>query len=1098
MKTFITSTLIVISIIAGLNHATAQWSQLKIYDDKGVIKDVVIQGNTILAATKGAGIFRSPDKGVTWAPINTGIANASNGGVPDANAFLATSADILVGTGTGVYRTINQGSSWTKCNTGIKYPDVSSLYMDGANLYAGTYHYVYKSTDHAVTWTEYVQGLPTYNYKTSIVVVGSTIFTAAYNDGVYRSIDNGSTWVLTSEGLPSYPDITSLAAIGNSLFAATYAGVFSSTNNGDQWVQGSLTASTGFLKLINGTLYAGTTDGLFKSVDNGNTWISMSGNLSTDFEVISLAYDNNTFVAGTRGGGLFLSNDNGVSWSPINKGLHAMITPLSVTTDGKTITVGTDGIGTYSTSNNGISWTNHYLPNESIEQLCSANNSVFVGTENGMFRLIEDGSNWTSLDQGFSEVPPWIWTVVADGTNLWAGSEDVYCSTDNGNFWRPMGKGLPSGYKGILKIATGKNAMIIGADVGYDFQSIIYRSTDQGNNWEQSTLKLGTTDGIRALACLDETFFAAVSAKLYSSTDGGMNWTETGLNTYVNSMAVYEGTIFAPTMFNGIYLSTDKGKSWNTINTGLTNLNVPSILVCGKYLVALTEGTGIWIRPLSDIIPSSGTISMEPSSQNVTASAGTLIPVTVTIGSSKPIVAPDDISGVSFKLTWDNTDYLAYASNTAGSFWGTTPLSLVQSFTDHIEAVVSGTGRGSIGTGTVITCSLKVMKAPTSAIRITLKLTDIVATRSNGTTLYLTSLPDPTITLTPTVSVWPGDANNDGLVSASDILPLGLYYGKTGGARADKSGMWAATAAVPWTSDAKATFADGDGNGVINASDVISIGINYGKTHAAASAILPKQDVGKKQAGGNERMLQVRIYDLNNQLIPLSAIKNGSEYYLAIEVNDAHGIVGASFDLTWKRPAQNSSSITIVDGWETNGMKLADVWGSTSIQIAKSDETEGLISIGASRTDAAAIEGKDVELVRVRMKIVDNGNIAFSFKNIHANDEAGHDIDISGSASAAGSLETTSGVPTEFQVANYPNPFNPVTRIQVSIPSESMVSLAIYNSLGQEVSRILEHEKLQSGVYEYNWNASNQPSGVYLCRLQTNHAVAIKKLMLLK
>jgi gluconolactonase len=80
---------------------------------------------------------------------------------------------------------------------------------------------------------------------------------------------------------------------------------------------------------------------------------------------------------------------------------------------------------------------------------------------------------------------------------------------------------------------------------------------------------------------------------------------------------------------------------------------------------------------------------------------------------------------------------------------------------------------------------------------------------------------------------------------------------------------------------------------------------------------------------------------------------------------------------------------------------------------------------------------------------------------------------------------------------NYPNPFNPSTTIEFTIPRESHVSLEIFNSLGQQVS-LLEDQKLPAGDYKDEWNAATLASGIYFCRLQADKLVQTRKALLLK
>lgn len=90
------------------------------------------------------------------------------------------------------------------------------------------------------------------------------------------------------------------------------------------------------------------------------------------------------------------------------------------------------------------------------------------------------------------------------------------------------------------------------------------------------------------------------------------------------------------------------------------------------------------------------------------------------------------------------------------------------------------------------------------------------------------------------------------------------------------------------------------------------------------------------------------------------------------------------------------------------------------------------------------------------------------------------------------------GLPREFALLqNYPNPFNPSTTIRYSIPERTHVILHVYNTLGQEVARLIDKE-LEAGNHQITFDASHLPSGVYVYRLQAGDRVDNKKLMLLK
>jgi protocatechuate 3,4-dioxygenase beta subunit len=67
---------------------------------------------------------------------------------------------------------------------------------------------------------------------------------------------------------------------------------------------------------------------------------------------------------------------------------------------------------------------------------------------------------------------------------------------------------------------------------------------------------------------------------------------------------------------------------------------------------------------------------------------------------------------------------------------------------------------------------------------------------------------------------------------------------------------------------------------------------------------------------------------------------------------------------------------------------------------------------------------------------------------------------------------------------NYPNPFNPTTNFGFRIANSSLVTLKVFNLLGQEVSTVLNGEAMEAGEYEIPFDANNLPSGVYFYRLE--------------
>jgi flagellar hook assembly protein FlgD len=94
-------------------------------------------------------------------------------------------------------------------------------------------------------------------------------------------------------------------------------------------------------------------------------------------------------------------------------------------------------------------------------------------------------------------------------------------------------------------------------------------------------------------------------------------------------------------------------------------------------------------------------------------------------------------------------------------------------------------------------------------------------------------------------------------------------------------------------------------------------------------------------------------------------------------------------------------------------------------------------------------------------------------------------------------------LPTEYSISNaYPNPFNPVTNIDITIPESGLMQFAIYDILGRQV---FEHKQTfaNPGHYRFSWSGKNNhgsslSSGVYLLTVRFEENYYKQKITLLK
>ncbi len=124
------------------------------------------------------------------------------------------------------------------------------------------------------------------------------------------------------------------------------------------------------------------------------------------------------------------------------------------------------------------------------------------------------------------------------------------------------------------------------------------------------------------------------------------------------------------------------------------------------------------------------------------------------------------------------------------------------------------------------------------------------------------------------------------------------------------------------------------------------------------------------------------------------------------------------------------------------------------------------------------------------------GNLEYRLKQIDTDgtfEYYGTTIEVNNSVTSV----QRNSIPSEFNLEqNYPNPFNPETRIRYSLPSESRINIAIYNTLGQQIE-LLENKIQTAGTHELNFDASNLTSGVYIYRMvaeATDGSVTFRKI----
>jgi hypothetical protein len=218
----------------------------------------------------------------------------------------------------------------------------------------------------------------------------------------------------------------------------------------------------------------------------------------------------------------------------------------------------------------------------------------------------------------------------------------------------------------------------------------------------------------------------------------------------------------------------------------------------------------------------------------------------------------------------------------------------------------------------------------------------------------------------------------------------------------------------------------------------------------------------------------------------------------------------------------NTVSVLVFDQEDTNSttwsiqvpVKLSNFSAAVENSIAASGKAVKLewktaseinntgFNIHRSRSSAGKYEKMNRQLIAARR----DGEYVFVDDGVEAGGRYYYkleDIDLDGNSTFHGPVNIEVAAPQEYTLEqNYPNPFNPTTQLRYELPSKGHVTLSIYNSLGQEVRRLVDSEQ-QAGYHLVTWNGRDQqgkpvPSGVYHYRLQVGDFVSTKKMTVAK
>jgi photosystem II stability/assembly factor-like uncharacterized protein len=462
----------------------------------------------------------------------------------------------------------------------------------------------------------------------SITIQGENVIAGTYSGGIYRSTDKGLSWKQSNAGLSHY-EIVSLTTSGNQIFASTLSGLYVSSNGGQSWSPSGL--SNTFIDVLtsHGNVLLAAHFGIYKSTDNGVNWI-----LSAPGEIIgtisAIASVGQNLIAGNGSGDLFLSPDDGSTWTKITS-IPGII--YSLVSNGNAVFCSTN-LGLYRSLDGGVTWYSFNSNISNVYRFVNFNNTLIAASGKEIFVTNDPyGAEWITAN--ISSNISTIVQLATDGIDLYAATYGygIVFSSDGGFFWDNRSEGLIKGNVNAL-VSLG-STVVAGGNSG------IFRSTDQGNTWSATNFLPSPNYYVTMLATLGNTFYATtVGAGIFRSDDNGLTWSAS--NTGLSTLLVYSITTQANHIYlgtdNGVFVSTDYGLTW--ASAGLQGNYINNILVKDKTLFATTIYTGLfrsfnegnsW-NSIRDKIPDANITSLATLNGKVYAGAGSGLYVSVDEG----------------------------------------------------------------------------------------------------------------------------------------------------------------------------------------------------------------------------------------------------------------------------------------------------------------------------------------------------------------------------------------------------------------------------------------------------------------------------------
>ncbi|GFE69590.1 putative sialidase [Chroococcus sp. FPU101] len=340
---------------------------------------------------------------------------------------------------------------------------------------------------------------------------------------------------------------------------------------------------------------------LFKSEDKGKSWQRIEDGLDNQYKLSSLdisAQSPETLLLSSLGDGIYLSKNHGSTWQKVNSGLEnlnikkVLISPHS---SNLVFALGTEN-GLYKTKDGGESWTSVIKEQHitAIAYFPNLENQVVIGDGQGQISLSKDfGETWQPLahfnNSGMIRDIKISPNFNTDHTFFIGTEKGIFKTIDEGQSFISINQGLTD--LSIANLALSPNYQKDQTLFTSAWKDGIFQSNDGGLSWQKSNQGLQTVEqatswnnpnfsqiSISPNFVKDRTIFVAGFDGLFKTTNSGKNWQDTNIAVSVannihhialSSNFANDQTLAINTLFNAPYISHDQGKTWQSIERGV-------------------------------------------------------------------------------------------------------------------------------------------------------------------------------------------------------------------------------------------------------------------------------------------------------------------------------------------------------------------------------------------------------------------------------------------------------------------------------------------------------------------------------------------------